>query len=97
MLQYALHFVCLQVADEMPPDVFRKLRFLSQHLLDFVLPEITDPEVVGFPDPLDGIRLADRDQRHIFSVTACFSAGFLDLCLHRGEILSDHSVSLLHY
>ena len=81
MFQNAFHFVCLQVADEMPPDVLRKLRFLAKHFLDLVLSEIADPEVIGFFDPLHRIRFADGDQRHVFSPASCFLACFQDLRL----------------
>ena len=89
--QDALHLVGLQVPDQVPADILRQLRLLSQHLLDFVLPEIPDPQVIGLPYPLDRVRLADGDQRHILPASSGPFAGLPQGSLHRCEIVLNHA------
>ena len=71
-----------EVAGERPP---HERIEMSARLLQVVFAEVREPRVQGSPHALEGLRLADADQRDGFGGAPGHVRGDRDAIPHRGE------------
>ena len=76
------HFVCLQMSDHMPADIFWKNFHFFTHFLNFILPKITRPKIIYGLKHFDWLGFADSDQCHITAFSSCVFACFAYICFY---------------
>ena len=69
------------MSDQMPTDIFRKLRLFAEHLFHFVLTEIAQSERIGLFDCGDRLGLAHSDQSDALARAPRPRTGALNIAL----------------
>ena len=95
LVHEVLDFVCLQVADHMPLNIFRQLRELVIDLLHTVFAERTLSGIVSLSEILDRHSLGDTDQSYVVTVSAGSLTSLSDTFFHTADIISNHLCSFI--